>query len=361
MFATSTFRRTEDNNNNKIMVAMSGGVDSAACATMLGRAGFDVCGAVIRFSAASDGCVTAAESACRTLGIPLVVIDAREDFEREVVTPFCAAYCSGRTPSPCVMCNPRVKFARLLRAADEAGCAKIATGHYARVEGQNGGFVLRSAICTPRDQSYMLYALGQQVLSRLVLPLGSVESKADMRALASEAGLECAKTPDSQEICFIPDGDYAAFIHARNLHGAEGHFIAPDGTDIGPHLGVENYTVGQRRGLNVALGKPVFVREICPGGDIKLAFSGGEYSAAITVGNLVLNPCYDAQNLPPLTVKIRSAAKKAPCTLKIEPDGTALITFDTPARAPASGQAAVLYDGEYVVGGGEIARCMPTE
>ena len=234
--------------DNRIVVAMSGGVDSAAAALILRRKGFDPCGAVIRFSDASDACVTAAQGVCGTLGMPLEIIDARAEFERRVVAPFCEAYCAGRTPNPCVVCNPLVKFKALARAADALGCRMLATGHYARVEESGGFFRLKRAQCAKRDQSYMLCSLSQDILSRLALPLGEIADKSEARALALEAGLECAGAPDSQEICFIPEGDYAAFIRARGLKGKPGRFIAPDGTPLGAHLGTENYTVGQRRG-----------------------------------------------------------------------------------------------------------------
>ncbi len=343
--------------DNRIAVAMSGGVDSAAAALILRRKGLDPCGVVIRFSDSSDGCVNAAQKACDTLGMPLEVVDARAEFEREVVEPFCNAYCAARTPNPCVACNPRVKFKALARAADALGCRLMATGHYAQIEESGCFYRLKRAICAKRDQSYMLCSLPQDILSRLVLPLGEIADKSQARALALEAGLECAGAPDSQEICFIPEGDYAAFIRARGLKGRQGRFIAPDGTPLGAHLGTENYTVGQRRGLNVALGEPVFVGEISENGDIKLVYDGGRYSKAISLVDFEINPYYERNGLPDeLTVKIRSAAPPAPCALEVSENG-AFVRFEAPARAPAPGQRAVLYDGEYLAASGEIDVC----
>ena len=222
---------------DKVLVGMSGGVDSSVAVRILQQQGFAVTGAVIRFSDAHDGAVQAARQAAQQLGIECIVLDAQALFEQEVVAPFCADYCAGRTPNPCVRCNPAVKFTALLAAADRLGIQYIATGHYARVEVDADGV---SRIHLPqsaaRDQTYMLSRLDQEVLSRLVLPLGEFE-KDDVRQMARDFGLDCADAPDSMEICFIPGGDYAAFIRDRGMEGKAGRFISPDGEDLGPHKG----------------------------------------------------------------------------------------------------------------------------
>lgn len=340
--------------NNRILVAMSGGVDSAVSAKLLLSQGFEVHCAVCIFSNAGVGCVAAAKSACDTLGLPLEVIDVREQFDDIVICLFCVDYCAGRTPSPCVLCNPRVKFASLLNKADELGCAYIATGHYARVEKRGGFYVLKTAVCAERDQSYMLYALGQDVLSRLIMPLGEVESKAQVRAAAAESSLASAKTPDSQEICFIPDSDYPSFIKARGFHAKSGRFISPDGEVLGEHLGVDHYTVGQRKGLGASFGEPVYVSHILENGDIQLVRAGGEYSAGCSLTDVRINPYYAADTPCELLVKVRSAASARRCVLKLN-GLEASLEFDSPVRAVAPGQAAVLYEDSYVVGGGTIS------
>ena len=334
---------------DKVLVGMSGGVDSSVAVRILQEQGFAVTGAVIRFSPAHEAAVRAAQETAGQLGVPCHVLDAQELFERQVVTPFCASYCRGETPNPCILCNPAVKFAALRTAADRLGIPYIATGHYARVEADSAGIshICRAASAA-RDQSYMLYRLEQDVLTRLILPLGEFE-KDDIREMAREMGLACADAPDSMEICFIPDGDYAAYIEARGLAGKQGHFLAPDGTDLGPHKGVLHYTVGQRKGLGIALGRPVFIREILENGDIRLADAGDEFFARVQVDGMVTA---DGAPLPAgrYTVKIRSAAQPAPACY----DGAGLLTFDAPVRAPAPGQSAVFYQGDTVLGGGFI-------
>ena len=258
---------------DKVLVALSGGVDSSVCIQILRDQGFDVQAVVIRFSPAHDAAVRAAQTVARQLGVPLIEEDCTEEFEQQVVEPFCAQYCAGRTPSPCVLCNPRVKFAALARVADRLGIRYIATGHYARVTEENGLYYVRAAVSPERDQSYMLYGLPQNILARLCLPVGEFE-KSDIREMAASAQLASADAPDSQEICFIPDGDYAAYIAARGLVPLQGRFIGPDGEDLGPHKGVWHYTVGQRKGLNIAYGTPLFVRRIRPNGDVELARGG---------------------------------------------------------------------------------------
>ena len=344
----STFEEAD-----RVLVGLSGGVDSAVCVNVLRQQGFEVQGAVIRFSPAHDKAVAEAQKAAAALGVPLTVIDAGEAFEKEVVEPFCAAYCAGRTPNPCVLCNPAVKFKLLAAEADKLGCRFIATGHYARVEDRGDGvYTVCKAVSTARDQSYMLYRLGQDILSRLCLPLGEFE-KEDVREMARDASLPCADAPDSMEICFIPDGDYAAFIEGRGLAGKEGHFIAPDGSDLGPHKGVLRYTLGQRKGLGLALGKPAFVKAIRENGDVALGWAGEEFFGGMRLSD-VCTP--DGTPLPAghYEVKVRSAAAPVGCTF----DGEGMVRFDEPARAPAPGQSAVFYDGDAVVGGGFIAEAL---
>ena len=334
---------------DKVLVGMSGGVDSSVAVRILQQQGFAVTGAVIRFSDAHDGAVQAARQAAQQLGIECIVLDAQALFEQEVVAPFCADYCAGRTPNPCVRCNPAVKFTALLAAADRLGIQYIATGHYARVEVDADGV---SRIHLPqsaaRDQSYMLSRLDQEVLSRLVLPLGEFE-KDDVRQMARDFGLDCADTPDSMEICFIPGGDYAAFIRDRGMEGKAGRFISPDGEDLGPHKGVLHYTVGQRKGLGIALGEPVFIREICPNGDIRLARAGEEFFTTVTVDGIVTP---DGQPLPAGTykVKVRSAAQAQSAAF----DGVDTLVFEQPVRAPAPGQTAAFYRNDAVAGSGFI-------
>lgn len=334
---------------DKVLLGMSGGVDSSVAVRILQEQGFSVQGAVIHFSPAHDAAVAAARESAETLQIPLHVIDAEQAFESHVILPFCENYCAGRTPNPCIMCNPMVKFRLLSEKADELGCRFIATGHYARVEvGED--HISRIAVpeSKARDQSYMLYRLPQEILSRLILPLGEFE-KDDIREMARDLHLACADAPDSMEICFIPDGDYSAYIRARGFTPKSGRFIGPDGKDLGPHAGVDHYTVGQRKGLGIAAGRPLFVKAILPNGDIQLAETGQEYSTRIRLSDMA-TPDGKALDAGAYLIKIRSAAKPVPCTYS----GEEWVAFPEPVRAPAPGQSAVFYRNDQVYGGGII-------
>lgn len=340
--------------DRKVLVALSGGVDSAVCVQLLREQGFEVSALVLRFSDAHDKAVAAAQLAADQLGIPLTVRDCSDVFRREVIGPFCAEYCTGRTPNPCLVCNPRVKFRLLCEVADKMGIFFVASGHYARIAQEGNFFFPRRAVSEARDQSYMLYRLPQEILRRLLLPVGEFE-KPEIRRRAVALGLAAATAPDSQEICFIPDGDYPGYIEQQGYHGAMGNFIAPDGTVLGPHKGVLRYTVGQRRGLGIALGQPVFVRRILPGGDILLGYAGEEFYAAVSLTDLVEH----GPGLQPgerYDVKIRSAARPVPCRVLRRTSDELLLAFDQPARAPAPGQAAVLYRDDLVIGGGPISE-----
>lgn len=336
---------------DKILVGVSGGVDSAVCVHVLKDQGFAVTGAVIRFSPAHDKAVAEAEAAATALGIPLVVIDATAEFEQQVIEPFCQNYSNGITPNPCVVCNPLVKFKLLCQAADERGIHLIATGHYARVdETASGEYRICKAASKNRDQSYMLYRLGQDVLRRLCLPIGEFE-KDEIREMAHALGLPCADSPDSMEICFIPDGDHAAFIAQRGIPAKAGSFIAPDGSVLGPHKGITHYTLGQRKGLGIALGRPAFVKAILENGDVVLGWAGEEFFSGMRLQGICTpngQPLAAGEHL----VKVRSAAQPVACRY----DGADLVTFNEPARAPAPGQSAVFYNGDVVIGGGFIAE-----
>lgn len=338
--------------DKRVLVALSGGVDSSVAVHLLQQAGWAVEAAVISFSPAHAGALEAALKAAGQLRVPISVLRCEERFEMEVVSPFCAAYAAGRTPNPCVLCNPAVKFKVLAEEADRRGILHIASGHYARCENLAGTRFIAKARSAARDQSYMLYRLPADIRNRLLLPLGE-RDKEEVRALAAGLSLACADAPDSQEICFIPDGDYAAFIEARGVVCRAGRLIGPDGEDLGPHRGVQHYTVGQRKGLGVALGYPAFVRRILPDGDILLAKGGGEYAEGVLLKNVVTATGEPLPGGERFEVKIRSVAAPVPCTLRFSDRGLAL-RFDEPQRAAAPGQHAVLYKGPLACGGGEI-------
>lgn len=344
-----------DLRGTRVLVALSGGVDSAVCVRLLQERGCDVRAAVMKMSDLHDATVAAAQEAADALGIPLAVLDLRREFEAEVIDYFVGEYLHGRTPNPCVVCNPKIKFRFLMEEADRQSCAFAATGHYARIRKADGAARLYRAASLKRDQSYMLYRLTQRELSRLLLPLGDMD-KPEVRAIAEREGLSCANAPDSQENCFIADNDYAAFI--RNKVGAErvlpGELVAPDGTVCGQHTGIIDYTVGQRKGLGVALGRPVFVREIdTEQNRVLLADAGQDHFCEAVIDDVTTS-----DGLPLVAgaaqAKIRSAA--VPVPVQVEPLGEkrAHIFFDEPQRAVAKGQSIVLYDGDLVLGGGFI-------
>lgn len=338
---------------DRVLVALSGGVDSAVTVRILEQQGFAVQAAVIRFSPAHDKAVQAAQTAAAELGVPLSVLQGEQAFRQAVIGPFCRMYAEGRTPSPCILCNPGVKFRLLAEEADRLGIRYIASGHYARCLEQDGIHHIARAQSSTRDQSYMLYRLPQEILARLCLPLGEFE-KTEIREMAAELGLSNANAPDSQEICFIPDGDYPAYIAGQGIADRQGRFIGPDGQDLGPHSGVMHYTVGQRKGLGIALGKPVFVREITPEGDVVLAHAGGEFASGVVLAKLHTASGQPLQAGQCYEVKIRSAAKPVLCRVESSGEDSLRLLFDAPQRAAAPGQHAVLYSGPLVVGGGEI-------
>lgn len=329
---------------NSVLVALSGGVDSGVCALLLQKAGYQVGGVYMIMSKQHEQGVEKAEKAAKQLGIPLFTVDARKEFEEKIISYFINEYANGRTPNPCVRCNPIIKFKHLIACADQNGYEFIATGHYARTK--DG--LIQKAICEKRDQSYMLYRLDKNVVNRLLMPLGEFENKDEVRKIAKENGLTCHDAPDSSENCFLPDADYAAFLREK-LGLLPGELISPDGVVCGTHEGIYHFTIGQRKGVG-AFGKPVFVKAIDPATRrVSLAWSGNEFSDSAVLSDCIWHVAPEAEKV--YGVKIRSAAKLAGA--KIEGNK---VLFEQPARAVAPGQSAVVYDGEAVIGGGIILK-----
>ena len=341
----------------KVLVGVSGGVDSSVCIDLLKKQGLEVEGVVIRFSPESDEAVKDAQRVCDKLDIKLHIADAQEDFRKYVVAPFCENYVSGRTPNPCIVCNPHVKFATLIKTADELGIGYIATGHYAQVEKAGDFYRVKKAVSAAKDQSYMLYRLPQSVLSRLLLPIGNYE-KPDIRDMAGQLELFTADKPDSQEICFIPDGNYGDFIKNLGYKTKYGWLMSPEGKRIRRHEGVHNFTVGQRKGLGVALGKPVFVKEITDKGDVLLGYAGEEFFTGVELSAPVYTEEKPLTAGDVFTVKIRSAAKGDEAKVIYSDSEKTVLEFIQPVRAAARGQSVVIYDGRYVAGGGFIEKAI---
>ena len=335
-----------------LVLGLSGGVDSAVSALLLRESYQVYC---LWLDIGLGGGEDAAAMA-DWLGLPFEKKDIRRELEHFVCQPFVEDYLAGRTPLPCARCNPLVKFPALLQKAEELGGGYVATGHYARVtQGPEGRILLRKGQ-PANDQSYMLGRLTQSILRRTVFPLGGYE-KVQVRALAAQRGVPVAHKPDSQEICFIPDHDYAKFIEENtDCRLPEGNFVDKDGRVLGRHKGITHYTVGQRKGLNLALGRPVFVTEIRPDtNEVVIGDNEDVFSRRLTCGKL---NWMAVEGLPDdgmkVTAKIRYSHKGAPCMIRTIGEDLVECVFDDPQRAVAPGQAVVFYDGEYVVGGGTI-------
>jgi len=352
----------------RIVVGLSGGVDSAVAAYLLKKEGHQVIGATLRTWEAGSGAysrccdISDARRTAMQLGIPYYNINSLPEFCEHVTEPFMKAYIDGLTPNPCVACNRYVKWERMLSFADEVNADLIATGHYARVvKTDEGRYTVRQASETAKDQTYMLYMLTQDQLKRTLMPLAEL-SKEEVRLIAAEAGLDVAGKRDSQEICFVLDGGYAEYIssHYDGKLPPPGDFLDTEGNIVGRHRGIINYTVGQRKGLGVALGRPVYVKEIDP---VRNAVILGDIDSVSVKEMTVRGLCFmSIDDIRPgdsveALVKIRYHHPAAPAVIERTGADEARISFAETVKAPAPGQAAVFYDSEMrVMGGGTISR-----
>ncbi|MGA7907535.1 MAG: tRNA 2-thiouridine(34) synthase MnmA [Candidatus Sulfotelmatobacter sp.] len=363
-----------------IAVAMSGGVDSSTVAAMLRAEGHCVIGLTMqlwnqRRLAGHEGMPESVQGRCcslddvydarrvaQHLGIPYYVVNHEERFERDVVRPFVEEYLSGRTPIPCSLCNNHLKFDQLLVVARQIGAEQVATGHYAQVEydATRGRWLLKRPADLAKDQTYFLFGLTQEQLSHTLFPLGGM-TKPEVRELARKHGLALSEKPDSQEICFVPGGDYKRFIDAyladqgEALPDTAGELVTTNGEVIGEHGGIHNFTVGQRKGLGVATGSPLYVIQI-NGADRQVIVGREEnlYSSTLRTRRVNLIAVDNLREPMRVAVKIRHRHQPAPAMIGKTGDDEILVTFDEPQRAITPGQAAVFYDGDVVVGGGWI-------
>ena len=352
--------------NSKTLVAMSGGVDSAAAALMLKKQGYDISGVTMYLwnncslknncnDVIDENSIQAKQIADK-LGFEHFSIDMSESFQTNVITPFINDYKNGKTPNPCVECNKKLKFGKLLELASEKGFDFLATGHYAIIEkSSNGEFTLKKALDSKKDQSYFLWSLKKENLSKILLPLGKF-TKPQIREIARENGFSNADRGDSQDICFIPDGDYTSFLEKYgNVNFIPGNFIDLNGNILGTHNGIERYTVGQRKGLGIALGKPMFVcnKNICDN-TVTLCDDNQLYKKELCASqiNILINDTLEHNTR--LEAKIRYRHTPAIATVKRLSENTVSVIFDEPQRAITKGQSLVLYDGDTVIGGGII-------
>jgi len=335
---------------------MSGGVDSTVAALLTIRDGYICVGAVMKLHPKAADSEAGARTVAEKLGIPLIVCDLTESFATHVINRFINEYRDGRTPNPCVDCNKHLKFGKLAEKARELGKDYIVTGHYARIEhNSNGRYLLKKSANPLKDQSYVLYSLTQDQLARTRLPLGGM-SKTQVRELAHDAGLENADKRESQDICFIPDGDYVKFItEYTGVLPRKGRFIDPDGNYLGEHNGVINYTVGQRRGMGLAMPYPAYVLEVKPDDDTVIVGRDSMlYTKTLCAKEINFIPFDKLETPLRALVKIRYKHNEQPATVYQTGEDTLRIEFDEPQRAITKGQAAVIYDGDTVIGGGTI-------
>ena len=357
-------------NKKKVVVGMSGGVDSSVAAWLLKEQGYEVIGVTMQIwqeeeeSALEEngGCcglsaVDDARRVAQMLGIPYYVMNFKTEFKKQVIDYFVEEYLRGRTPNPCIACNRYVKWESLLKRSMDIGADYIATGHYARIaQLANGRYALRKSATAAKDQTYALYNLTQPQLAHTLMPVGDY-TKEEIRAIAEQIGLRTADKPDSQEICFIPDHDYAAFIEreAQGQVPPAGNFVTAAGQVLGQHKGITHYTIGQRKGLGIALGSPVFVTEIRPDtNEVVLGSNEEVFGDIVCAEHLNFMSVPDLQGEMEVTAKIRYNHQGAPCTIRKTDNDRVICHFHEPVRAITPGQAVVFYEEDTVVGGGVI-------
>lgn len=340
----------------RALVAMSGGVDSSVCAYLALKKGYDCIGATMRLCE-KDAFSSDAEDAakvCEKLGIKHYVFDMTKEFRQLVIDSFVTAYEKGRTPNPCIDCNKNLKFGLLFQKARELGCDTIVTGHYAITEKTENGYALKKAKDLSKDQSYVLYVLSRDMLPDVYFPLGEI-TKQEARAIAEEMDFVTARKSDSQDICFVPDGDYASVISAYSGKTyPKGDFTDVNGNILGEHQGIIRYTVGQRKGLGIAFGKPMYVKEKDVSKNrIVLASNEELFSKELKAENFNLLIPFDGKSIR-AKAKIRYNQSEQDAVVYFEDEKNVKIVFDEPQRAIAKGQAVVVYDGDRVIGGGTI-------
>ena len=353
----------------KVAVGMSGGVDSSVAAYLLKEQGYDVIGVTMQIwqdedpleMAENGGCcgLSAVDDARRVadmLGIPYYVLNFKREFKEHVIDYFMDEYMHARTPNPCIACNRYVKWEALLNRAMELGCDYIATGHYARIcKLDNGRYALKKSATVRKDQTYALYNLTQQQLSKTLMPVGEYD-KDEIRKIAEQIGLLVADKPDSQEICFIPDNDYASYIEretGRNF--PQGNFVDLNGNILGKHKGIIHYTIGQRKGLGLSLGTPAFVVDIRPDtNEVVIGTNEDTFSDRLLADKINFMSIPEVAGERNVTAKIRYSHQGAPCKIKMAGDDMIDCQFEEPVRAVTPGQAVVFYDDDIVVGGAVI-------
>ncbi len=357
----------------RVLVAMSGGIDSSLAAVLLHEQGYEVIGMTMKTwdystsggSKKETGCcsldsINDARDVAVGLGFPHYILDIREEFGDYVINHFTGEYIAGRTPNPCVLCNTHIKWDALLRRADKLGCEYIATGHYANIRAENGRFVISKGLDAHKDQSYALWGISQESLSRTIFPLGHLR-KTEIREMAAERGfMALVNKPESYEICFVPDNDYRGFLKRRvpglTQEVAGGEFVLEDGTIVGHHEGYPFYTIGQRKGLGIALGYPVFVTEIQKDTNrVVLGKAEALSRDGMWVGKLNMVKYADLIGKPTqTTTKVRYKHDGTPALIEQTEDGRMQVLFQEGVDGIAPGQAAVFYEGNDVIGGGWI-------
>ena len=348
---------------------MSGGIDSSITALLLLEQGYDVVGVTLQLWSSEEiqsGCcstkaVDDARCFAEKIGVPHYVVDVREAFKNCVVRNFVDEYMNARTPNPCVVCNPNVKWKSLLEKADELGCDKIATGHYAQISESNGKLFVTRGVDLSKDQSYVMWNLSQQQLARTIFPLGKYK-KSEIREIAQKYGFEeLVQKSESQEICFIPDDDYRGFlkIYVPDYETIvrKGDFLSMDGKKLGTHEGFPFYTIGQRKGLGIALGVPAYVQSVDKESNtIKIGYRDDLLASQLEVSNVRFSKYDSFENIKNITVKIRYNTQPAPCMIEKLTEDRYRVTFENPVWAVTPGQSAVFYDGDDLLAGGIIEK-----
>ncbi len=336
----------------KVMAAMSGGVDSALTAALLLEQGYEVVG--LTMDTGDHHVVEEARLLAKNLGIPHLYLDVAKEFQQQVIGNFLSEYRNGCTPNPCIFCNKHIKFGLLFDFAFANGADYFATGHYAKVIEEKGRYLLYRSQNHAKDQSYVLYSLSQKVLSKLLLPLADYE-KSQVRQKAAQLGLAAANKPDSQDICFIPDGDYRAFLAGKGFFTQPGDFVDLTGKKLGRHQGISNYTVGQRKGLGIALGHPVYVIGInASSNQVILGTANQLYQSSFFVTNCNFIPFDQLTEPVEALVRVRYQSQGAAAMLEPIGAGQVKVTFAQPEKSITPGQSAVFYQGDMVLGGGII-------